>query len=149
HRDIKPSNILFGSAGPTPLPKLADFGIAKARPSEGEQIPHRAKETQATPGVKISMYSPGWAAPEQMRAKPVGPTADIYALGLLLAYKLSGKKVFPDDNVIETLANRMEGDTFVTRSIDKLGLPPKITEVIRRSCRNDPAERYPTVEHFL
>jgi hypothetical protein len=150
HRDIKPSNILFGAAGSMTIAKLADFGIAKASIEQsGEAIPNRARDTQAMAGVKISLYSPGWAAPEQMRARPVGPTADIYALGLLLAYMTSGKKVFADDNMLETLSNRMEGDTFVTRAIDRLGLPPRLTRIISKACKNEPAERYQTVVEFL
>ena len=124
HRDIKPTNILFHNAGPNRVVKLADFGIAKAHMDEFERsIPHRAQDTHAASGKRISLYSPGWAAPEQLRAHPVGPSADVYALGLLVVFMLSGKKVFPDKDIMETVQRRMEGDQFVAVSYTHLTLP--------------------------
>ncbi len=148
HRDIKPSNILFGAAGPRRIVKLADFGIAKAQP-ESERLPNRAKDTQAVPGMRISLYSPGWAAPEQMRGKKVGPTADVFSLGLLLVYMLSGKKLFSEDNVLEALSNRMEGDAYVAKALSVLKLPQQLQPVVLKACRTDPAERYGSVEELL
>ncbi|HEY8207976.1 MAG TPA: serine/threonine-protein kinase [Myxococcaceae bacterium] len=145
HRDIKPSNILFAEVGEQRIPKLADFGIAKMRSGPG-----KAADTKGASGPPISLYSAGWAAPEQMRKKPVGPTADVYSLGLLLAFALTGKKVFPDDdNVVRTLANRIEGDEFVADSLGKMELPEPIRELIARACRVDPAERHQTAPDFL
>src|SRR5262245_61692453 len=91
HRDIKPSNILFGRATSRPIVKLADFGIAKAHLAEA--LPNRADDTRSLQGKRIFLFSPGWAAPEQLRGKEVGPSSDVFALGLVLAYMLSGKKV--------------------------------------------------------
>jgi len=145
HRDIKPSNILFAEVGDQRIPKLADFGIAKMRSGPG-----KAAETKGTSGPPISLYSAGWAAPEQIRKRPVGPTADVYSLGLLLAFALTGKKVFPDDdNVVQTLAHRIEGNEFVADSLQKMELPGPMREVIARACRAIPAERHQTVAEFL
>jgi len=145
HRDIKPSNILFAEVGAQRIPKLADFGIAKMRSGPG-----KAAETKGTSGPPISLYSAGWAAPEQMRKKAVGPTADVYSLGLLLAFALTGKKVFPDDdNVVQTLAHRIEGNEFVADSLQKMDLPGSMREVIARACRVSPAERFQTAADFL
>jgi serine/threonine protein kinase len=150
HRDIKPSNILFGAAGARKIVKLADFGIAKAH-IDGDKplIPNRASDTQAVPGYKILLYSPGWAAPEQMKGKPVGPTADVYALGLVLAFMLTGKKVFSDDNVLESLSHRIEGDSYIAKEVAKMGLPQAVADVILTACKNDPPARHPTADHFL
>ena len=150
HRDIKPTNILFGSAGPRKIVKLADFGIAKAHLEEDERaIPNRAQDTQAASGRRISLYSPGWAAPEQLRALPVGPTADVYALGLLLVFMVTGKKIFSDKDVLETVQRRMEGDSFVAYAVAALELPQPLVEVILHAVRSDPAERYPGAEELL
>ncbi|MBI3182451.1 MAG: serine/threonine protein kinase [Myxococcales bacterium] len=150
HRDIKPSNILFGAAGASRVVKLADFGIAKAQPDEQDRsIPHRARDTQAIPGVRISLYSPGWAAPEQMKAKKVGPTADVFSLGLLLAYMLTGKKIFSERNVLEALSNRIDGDGYVTEAVACLSISPEMAAVILRACRVEASERYPRAEELL
>jgi serine/threonine-protein kinase len=150
HRDIKPTNILFGSAGPNRVVKLADFGIAKAHLDEFERsIPNRAQDTQSASGKRISLYSPGWAAPEQLRARPVGPSADVYAMALVVVFMLTGKKVFPDKDAMETVQRRMEGDQFVEYALTNLDVPRPTAQVLLRAMRSNAAERIPTVSEFL
>jgi serine/threonine-protein kinase len=150
HRDIKPSNILFGNAGGQRITKLADFGIAKANLDEAmRSIPNRAQDTQAAAGMRVSLYSPGWAAPEQLRAQPVGPTADVYALGLLTAFMLSGRKLFAEQDVAKNLEQRSEGDAYVMRAIDDLAVPSAFVELLRHSCRTSPADRPQSAAEFL
>jgi serine/threonine-protein kinase len=144
HRDIKPSNILFGSAGNRRIVKLADFGIAK-----GASIPNRAQNTQGAGGKRISLYSPGWASPEQMRARAVGPTTDVFSLGLVLAFMITGKKIFRDEGLLESFTDRLEGDTHVGKIINHLNVPGPLAAVIMRACRVSPSDRYSTVEEFL
>lgn len=148
HRDLKPTNILFGSAGGRRIAKLADFGIAKAAADQGTPpIPYQARDTDVK-GKRIAFYSPGWAAPEQLRAQPMGPTGDVFALGLLCAYMLTGKKIYSDRDA-EAFERRAEGDAYVERAVAALGVPPDVAAVIVRACRMDPAARYSTVEAFL
>src|SRR3954469_1143776 len=81
HRDIKPSNILFARIRGELVSKLADFGIAHSD----------LKKTQRTGGAfdgnesvsTVALFSPRWAAPEQLCGSPEGPRTDVYALGLL------------------------------------------------------------------
>ena len=72
HRDLKPQNILFAQAAGLRLPKLADFGIAKWMDDTTSE--NRAGDTQVVAGAKLAMYSPSWAAPEQLAGQPVGPS---------------------------------------------------------------------------
>src|ERR1051325_7336678 len=78
HRDIKPQNILFGAVGGHKLPKLADFGIAKW--SADDDNKQRAEDTAIVAGQKLAMYSPSWAAPEQLAGQAVSPAPHIYSL---------------------------------------------------------------------
>ncbi len=150
HRDIKPSNILFGSAGPTRTVKLADFGIAKATLEDAARaIPHRAQDTNAAAGMRVSLYSPGWASPEQLRSDKVGPTADVYALGLLIAYMLSGRKLFSEKELIKTLDQRMAGDAYLKEAVGQLALPGGFDKVVIHACRKDPAGRPASAAELL
>jgi serine/threonine-protein kinase len=125
HRDIKPSNILFSRVGDVLMPKLADFGIARAirrRPRDGE-----SEETlPVLPAVPL--FSPRWAAPEQLRNDEEGPHTDVYALGLVVAFMLQGRALFDVTDVSTTFAERVMGDAFVR---DRLALHPLAPEVAR------------------
>jgi hypothetical protein len=79
HRDLKPSNVLVAADGTV---KLLDFGIlaetdARRGPAGGEVV-----------------GTAGYMAPEQIAGEPVGPAADLYALGCILFELLAGRPVF-------------------------------------------------------
>jgi len=141
HRDLKPSNILLTRAGGELSPKLADFSIAKA---QGD-LPNRASETNA----QAPLYSLSWAAPEQIGGGKIGPPADVFALGLVAAYLLTERLVYPGDDVMALYTLRSEGPTFRERSIRELRLPPAIEALVLRSSAEDPASRPQTVEAFF
>jgi eukaryotic-like serine/threonine-protein kinase len=79
HRDVKPANVLIATGGRV---HLADFGIARLVDS--------AHVTQA--GDVLG--TPSYFAPEQVTGEPVGPPADVYALGLVLLECLTGRREY-------------------------------------------------------
>ena len=89
HRDIKPSNILVTLHDGTPVPKVIDFGIAKA--TEG-------KLTDATVYTQLHQFigTPAYMSPEQaeMSGLDIDTRSDIYSLGVLLYELLTGKTPF-------------------------------------------------------
>ena len=147
HRDIKPSNILFGTAGARRIVKLCDFGIAKI--AEDADAPNRAEDTFASNGKKLRLYSPGWCAPEQLRGEVVGPGADVFALGLVTAFLLTGQTVFPGTLDADAIAMRSESDRHLDRFLDASKLPPPVADVIRRACRDQVDQRFGSVDAFV
>ncbi|TFD85864.1 serine/threonine protein kinase [Cryobacterium lactosi] len=95
HRDIKPANVLLAPSdfpGRVTRAKLADFGIARLF-----NAAHRT-ETGAVVGTA------GYLSPEQASGLPVGPTTDVYSLGLVLLECLTGEHSYPGTAVESALA---------------------------------------------
>jgi tetratricopeptide (TPR) repeat protein len=86
HRDLKPTNILVDSHDATPVPKVIDFGLAKA--ATGLQLTEHTLST----GFGSVLGTPLYMAPEQARfdAVDVDTRADVYALGVILYELLTG-----------------------------------------------------------
>ena len=83
HRDLKPANIVLTSDGP----RVIDFGIA--RPEHGLTL---------TTAGQIPV-TPGYGAPEQVLGHRVGPAADVFSLGAVLAFAAGGTRAFTGDHV--------------------------------------------------
>jgi tetratricopeptide (TPR) repeat protein len=78
HRDLKPSNVYVNRAG---VAKLLDFGIAQVLDPSDDQ----------TPATRV--FTPEYAAPEQLRGERVTTATDVHALGLLLYELVSGRRL--------------------------------------------------------
>lgn len=83
HRDIKPSNILVDAQGRA---RVLDFGIARLMDDSG---------IEALTATGVRMFSPAYAAPEQIRGDAVGTAADVFALGSVLYELLVGQPPYP------------------------------------------------------
>ncbi|MFO0554687.1 MAG: protein kinase [Polyangiaceae bacterium] len=97
HRDIKPSNImLVVEPGHPESARLIDFGIAKS----GSVPQVNSGWTRSTgPGV----FTPGYAAPEQVLGVRTGPWTDVHALALVLAEVLTGRSAYGEDAEVATI----------------------------------------------
>jgi tetratricopeptide (TPR) repeat protein len=96
HRDIKPSNILVDQVDGTFVPKVIDFGIAKAMAGHSRE---RAAITQ----VGQFIGTPAYMSPEQidMGGMDIDTRADIYSLGALLYELLAGRPPFDTEKLLE------------------------------------------------
>ena len=131
HRDIKPSNILVKGDGTV---KLLDFGIAKLLDSDRD-----GQRTELTvEGGKA--LTPEYASPEQVRGEVITTATDVYSLGVLLYVLLSGRH--PTAEGCTSPADTVRALLEVEPGRLKLG---DLDNVLRKSLRKEPAERYQTV----
>jgi serine/threonine protein kinase len=120
HRDVKPANVLISNAGRV---FLADFGIAR--------IVDSAHVTQA--GDVLG--TPAFFAPEQVSGEPVGPPADVYALGLVLLESITGQREY-DGTSLEVAMARLTRPPQIPPS-----LPAGWRAVLTGMLARDPATR--------
>ncbi|MFT3843101.1 MAG: protein kinase [Myxococcaceae bacterium] len=121
HRDLKPANI-FISLKPVPAVKILDFGISKFSTGSSAGI------TQ----TGMSMGTPAYMAPEQVRGeKQIGPEADLYSMGAILYYLLSGHPPFEGESNLAVVA-RVLTDQHRSLSQERPDLPAKLTQLVDR-----------------
>ncbi len=129
HRDVKPQNILVDEAGAGGV-KLLDFGIARLL------APGR---TLTQPGAILG--TPGFMAPEQARGdREIGTGADVFALGCVLYYCLTGRAPFQGDSVLAVLAETVGEDPPSVTSLRE-SVPSELEALVFRMLSKVPAHR--------
>jgi serine/threonine protein kinase len=140
HRDLKPANVLLAAEVPgSPdnlsfgFPKITDFGLARLLDVEQRH----------TLDGQV-MGSPPYMAPEQAEGRPeVGPSADIWALGVILYECLTGRQPFQGPSALATLELVRSSPPPPPRS-PRGEVPAALEAICLRCLRKDPADRYPS-----
>jgi serine/threonine protein kinase len=132
HRDVKPQNVLLAAGTDSPLALLSDFGLAR----------HEASMSGLTATGQF-VGSVDFASPEQLQGEPVDARTDVYALGCVLAYVLTGSVPFPRAREVDKLmAHVMEPPPVPSEMVP--GLPADVDRVVARAMAKDPGERHPS-----
>ena len=126
HRDVSPQNILIGYDG---IPRIADFGIAKA----ADQLAHT--RTGAHKGKAAYM------APEQISRKKLDRRVDVFALGVVLWESITGHRLFKQKSDFATMERIREGDAPNVQS-HRRDVPDDLARIIDRALALDPEDRH-------
>ena len=138
HRDIKPGNIIAAERGGLfDVAKVVDFGLVKPQ-QDKEEDPHLTTEGLIT-------GSPLYMSPEQVAGLPVEPASDIYSLGAVAYFLVTGQPPFQRPRVMQILIAHAH-ETPVPPSQLRPELPADLEQVILRCLAKTPAERYPSVD---
>jgi len=103
HRDIKPANIHLGRVGLRhDFVKVLDFGLVK-------EVSNVSVETSlATIPGQMALGTPAYMAPEMALGEPVDGRADIYALGCVAYYLITGQLVFEAEKAFQMIAKHLQ-----------------------------------------
>ncbi len=154
HRDIKPGNVLVDEQG---QPRIIDFGIAKVLDADsvGLDLPETA--------TALQILTPEYASPEQVRGAEIGPSSDVYSVGVLLYELLTGSRPYALSartpvEIERTVCHSMPADpsTHVSRAVmpPPRGLPESdslrrqlrgdLDRIVMTALRKEPGQRYAT-----
>jgi len=127
HRDVKPTNLMLTTDGRT---KVADFGLVQIAEQTAESdLPSKAVGT------------PYWMSPEQCKGESAIPQSDIYSLGAVLFFALTGEVPYKGNNKRDILLHHVNTAVPDPRKYRK-DIPESLVNIIRRAMAKNPQERY-------
>jgi eukaryotic-like serine/threonine-protein kinase len=132
HRDVKPGNLLRAREGEV---KLADFGIAKAT------------EQSSITQVGSVLGTAAYLAPEQARGEEAGPSADLYALGVVTYQLISGRLPYEATSLTE-LALKQQKEEPATLDTLVAAVGPELAEAVAVALALDSRDRYQTAREM-
>ena len=131
HRDIKPQNIMVQPDGNI---KVMDFGIA------------RAKNSHLTQDNNV-LGTAHYVSPEQTRGQDLGPTTDLYSLGVVMYECATGKVPFDGDDAISVALKQVQ-EMPVPPSQVNPKVDPDLERIILKCMDKDPANRFQTADEL-
>lgn len=140
HRDIKPGNLMLNwlPSGRFNL-KLLDFGLAKFSETPSVQTIAYGKS------VMGSIY---FMAPEQFERRPLDARTDLYSLGCVFFFSLTGEYPFDGENVAAVMASHLQSNHPALQSV-RPDLPPALCEWVNYFIARDPDQRPASAQEAL
>ncbi len=139
HRDIKPANVMLCDRGGIPdFVKVLDFGLVKQLSNE--------VSTKLSQSATL-LGTPHYMAPEAILGRgPVDSRVDIYAIGAVAYFLLTGTLVFTGNTVVEICAKHLTIPPEPPSQRLGRALPASLEALVLRCLEKDPQKRVPTVE---
>lgn len=128
HRDLKPGNVILRDGKPV----LLDFGVARDADAE----------TLTQSGAMLG--TPAYMPPEQAAGEPVGPTADVYSVGVVLYELLTGVRPFRG-SLLAVIKQVLDDTPTWPRALGA-DVPAELEAVLRMAMAKAPEDRYPSAE---
>jgi serine/threonine-protein kinase len=131
HRDIKPANIILCERGGMPdVAKVVDFGLVK-------EITADAGST-----AQVVMGTPDYLAPETATGGKVGAAADLYALGAVGYFLLTGRTVFKGNTAIDVCLQHVTQKPTPPSQHAEAPIDPALEVIVLRCLAKQPADRF-------
>ncbi len=131
HRDIKPQNIMVQPDGNI---KVMDFGIA------------RAKNSHLTQDNSV-LGTAHYVSPEQTQGKELGPTTDIYSLGIVMYEAATGQVPFQGDDAISVALKQVNEQPKPPSQLNP-NVDPQLEAIILKCMQKNPADRFQTADEL-
>ena len=131
HRDIKPQNIMVQPDGNI---KVMDFGIA------------RAKNSHLTQDNSV-LGTAHYVSPEQTQGKDLGPTTDIYSLGIVMYEAATGQVPFQGDDAISVALKQVNEQPKPPSQLNP-AVDPSLESIILKCMQKNPAARFQTADEL-
>ena len=140
HRDIKPANIHLGRVGcRDDFVKVLDFGLVKTS---------RSTEPSLATIEGVIMGTPAYMAPEMSLDADVDGRADLYALGCVAYYLLTGEQVFTGDTVIKVVSQHLQAVPVPPSQRTELQIPPALEKLVLACLAKKPEDRPQTARQL-
>jgi eukaryotic-like serine/threonine-protein kinase len=134
HRDIKPANIHLGRVGCLQdFVKVLDFGLVKTAAADA------ATSVATLEGVILG--TPAYMAPEMVLGETVDGRADLYALGCVAYYLLTGEHVFTGDTVLKVITQHLQTVPVPPSGRTELPIPAALEQLVLACLAKKPEER--------
>lgn len=142
HRDIKGANVILCERGGMPdVAKVVDFGLVKDTVSQDSATLSAANTITGTPH---------YLSPEAIRSPgAVDARSDLYSVGVLGYYLLTGKRLFESDSVVEVMSHHLHTTPTPLSARTPRPVPRDIEEAIMSCLEKDPARRPQTAQALM
>jgi len=136
HRDIKPANIFVCRSEPDPdFAKVLDFGLVTLQRQDDREV--------ALTGEQQVVGTPAFLAPEIAEGKEVSGQADLYALGCVAFWMLTGRLVFEKDTALATIMAHAAERPPRPSEATKQTVPRELDDLVVSCLHKDPSRRPP------